>query len=220
MKTSQSLNTITHSNTTTTTTNLDSSDWPSLNSELQNADLSLNLTTSSTHHHHNQVTQIPLSKSCNFDAAKQGGADQDDSNSHNNSKKQLQQQQQQQKQIKWKPLIVEPPKRERKSYRNARPRNGETTTSHGGSTSTRRSHRTRSLDRQKNNMENNKSEQGLRDEAAGDADGDFDEEYENTSRNRSTLVKSKSTTHRGLSDSVGLNIFFLNYHRTINVKIN
>lgn len=205
MKTSQSLNTITHSNTTTTTTtNLDSSDWPSLNSELQNADLSLNLTTSSMHHHHNQVTQIPLSKSCNFDAAKQGGADQDDSNSNNNSKK-LQQQQQQQKQIKWKPLIVEPPKRERKSYRNARPRNGETT-SHGGSTSTRRSHRTRSLDRQKNNMENNKSEQGLRDEAAGDADGEFDEEYENTSRNRSTLVKSKSTTHRGLSDSVGLNI--------------
>ena len=62
------------------------------------------------------------------------------------------------KQIKWKPLIVEPPKRERKSYRGARPSfrssndpESSTIPPHYQS-SHKRNHRTRSLDRQQQNI--------------------------------------------------------------------
>ena len=191
MKNSHSVHTIqSHGGTT----NLDTSDWPSLNDvELKSLDHSLNLPpaqpTVAT------STSIPMSKSCNFDTNAE-------------DKKQ--------KQIKWKPLIVEPPKRERKSYRTG----GRSRNSGGGPTDTNSSsrksgggggggrQRTRSLDR------NKKAQSG----GEGVETGEIGENGANTntttsgggsgSRNRSSIVKSKSTTHRGFSDSQSVSQVF------------
>lgn len=183
MKNSHSVHTIqSHGGTT----NLDTSDWPSLNNvELKSLDHSLNLPPTQPTVATAASTSIPMSKSCNFDANAE-------------DKKQ--------KQIKWKPLIVEPPKRERKSYRTGgRSRNGG-----GGPTDTNSSsrksggggggrQRTRSLDRNKKAPSG--GEGGIETGESGENAATTNTTTSGGSRNRSSIVKSKSTTHRGFSDS-------------------
>lgn len=158
---------------------LDSSDWPSLSSDLPSLNHSLSVQqTTIDGQQQQQASGLPTSKSCgSFDTS---GAVED-------RKKQP---------IKWKPLIVEPPKRERRSYRGGfgRPKNSESGETRGEkSVSRSNGPRARSLDRKSAKKDETTSGETDKPNMSG--------ANTNIGATRNKMVKSKSTSHRGFADT-------------------